>query len=84
LAWAIVLGVTAQTVLLAFGLHASLFLSWISVGSERLYWVLNGVYLVIGIAAFALLIPWCHLKLRSLVAAFIVLLGVVIGLIFPW
>ena len=27
--------------LLAFGLHASLFLSRISVGSERLYWVVR-------------------------------------------
>lgn len=77
LALALAIGLVAQAILLAFGLHASLWLASISTGP--VYWILNGIYLVIALAVCLAAFRWGNLRVRLLVAAVVLAAGVIIG-----
>lgn len=83
LAVAALLGGAIQIVFLLFGMHASLWFSTMTGDQQRIYWVLNGVYLVAGMAAGLSVIRWAPMRVRLLVGVAVLLLGVVIGLISP-
>ena len=78
---AVLLGVGLQAVMLAFGLHASLAIGGVSGDSLGLYWILNGVYLVAGLAFGQLLIPWAKLSTRAVVCSALLGIGLCIGLL---
>jgi hypothetical protein len=77
LALALAVGVIAQAVLLAFGLHASLLFASISTGPT--YWILNGLYFVVAIAICLAIFRWTDIRLRLPVAVLVLAVGVVIG-----
>ena len=74
-------GVGIEFVLLLFGLHASLWLAQITGGHTQAYWVLNGLYLVLGIALGLLVVRWASLSLRIAAAAAVLLIGTGIGFV---
>jgi hypothetical protein len=78
---AIGVGVGIELVLLLFGLHVSLWLATVTAGNLRVYWMLNGVYLVAGIATGLILVRWSSVAVRAVTAIAILLLGAAVGLI---
>ena len=76
---AITLGILLEILFLLFGLHASLWLSKIADGRLRLYWVLNGVYFVLGISLGLLVVRWAPIRIRILAAGLVLLIGAAIG-----
>jgi len=74
---ALVVGLVAQAVLLALGLHASLLFA--SFSSGYLYWILNGIYFVVAIAICLAAFRWSNLRVRLPVALLVLTLGVAIG-----
>lgn len=77
LALALVVGLLAQAILLALGLHASLWFA--SFSSGQFYWILNGIYFVVAIAVCLAAFGWSNLRVRLPVALLILTLGVAIG-----
>ena len=78
---ALLLGVFAQLILLAFGLHGSLLIARLSFNSNAVYWMLNGAYLTIGMSVALLVIPWMKLAIRSVVAAGVLMVGIAVGFV---
>ena len=78
---AIGVGVGIEVVLLLFGLHASLWFAEITTGHPRVYWVLNGLYFVAGIALGLVVVRWASARLRVITAALVLLVGTGIGLL---
>jgi hypothetical protein len=83
LAIALLVGVGLQALLLLFGLHASLWLARFTGEHHRIYWVLNGVYLVCGVAFGLIAIRWAPARLRVPIGVAVLLIGVVVGLLSP-
>lgn len=79
LALAIALGLVAQACLLAFGLHAGLGIAEICGASLACFWLLNGVYFVLGFAGSLLFVPWARLRVRLATFMVIVAAGLALG-----
>lgn len=77
---ALITGVVTQILLLGFGLHASLFFANLVGENNFAYWILNGLYFVIGLAAPLLFIRWAELRVRIVVFFCLIAVGVLIGL----
>ena len=80
---AVLVGGAIQIVLLLFGLHASLWFSTITGENQRAYWLLNGVYFVVGVACGLIMVRWAPARMRVTVGAAVLVVGIFIGLISP-
>lgn len=78
---ALVAGVLLEALLLAFGLHAGLVLADLCGSSLSCYWILNGIYLVIGLATMLLVVPWTTIRVRLAVFTGLAGIGLMIGIL---
>lgn len=81
---AIGLGATLQVVLLAFGLHASLWFDSVAGGCMGCYWALVGAYFTSGLAIGLVAVPWARRTPRVIVAAAVLFGGALFGLLRYW
>lgn len=77
--FAVLLGVVLEVTFLAFGLHAGLVLGAVCRDSRACYWLLTGIYLVLGFALGMLLVPWSKLSVRVAVFSLVIVIGILIG-----
>ena len=80
LALALFVGLALEALFLAFGLYANLEMSSLCRSSSICYWIVNGVYFVLGLGLGLLLIPWTTLRGRLIVFVLILAVGLVIGI----
>jgi len=78
--FALLVGVVVQGVVLLFGLHASLWFSALTGTHEAAYWLLNGIYFVVGLVLALIVVQWGPARWRILVSAVVLLGGLLIGL----
>lgn len=73
-------GALTQVVLLAFGLHASLFFGRLFGSEQALYWIANGLYMTVGIVLSLFLVPWAAAVWRAVASLVVLAVGLLIGL----
>ena len=76
---AVLVGGVVQLLMLAFGLHASLLLGRFTSG--RLYWALNGLYMIVGLAVILAAVRWHSIAVRLSVSLTLLLSFLLLGLI---
>jgi hypothetical protein len=75
---ALLVGGIVQLLMLAFGLHASLLFGRVTSG--RVYWALNGVYMIVGFAVVPAAVRWHSVAVRLGVALALLLGSLLLGL----
>ncbi len=75
-------GAVLQVILLAFALHASLFLASISSNCGSCYWALSGAYITLGFSLALLAVPWHRFGIRIAVSISVFLLSFAWGFLY--
>lgn len=76
---AVLLGLVLEALFLALGLRANLAMASLCGSSPTCYWILNGLYLVLGFGLGLLLVPWAALRVRAAIFGGVLLIGLLIG-----